>query len=129
MKIIDRIFRKKQKSDMPPISKDIPSMPKWEDIVKIMYDKELDRSDIENVIYSKDNSMRYLILRKSNKLMTFMLEALYPFDEDEWKYLSRNKNVLPAMWFFKKGNDSFFETKEELLNELKNEPEYKTYFE
>ena len=99
---------------------------------KMMYDKHLDAfsDEVVKVIYSKDRSMRYVVLKDEKEFFTYQLEAIYPYDEDEWKYICSHDNVLPAMWEPFRGivGKSVFENIDELLNELKAEPEYKQYF-
>ena len=82
------------------------------------------------VIYSKDRWMRYVVLKDEKEFFTYQLEAIYQYDEDEWKYICSHDNVLPAMWEPFRGivGKSVFENIDELLNELKAEPEYKQYF-
>ena len=125
MSFFDWLFRKKPK-------RNIPQMPSWESIVEMMRDKHLDAftDEVVDVIYSKDSSMRYVILREENGLFTYQLEAIYQYDEDEWKYICSHDNALPAMWEPFRGivGKSVFENKNELLKELKVEPEYKQYF-
>lgn len=125
MSFFDRIFCRKQKAD-------IPSMPSWETVVKMMYNKHLDAfsDEVVEVIYSKDRSMRYVILRGDNDLLTYQLEAIYQFDKDEWKYICSHDNSLPAMWEPFRGivAKSFFDSAEELQKEMESEPEYKQYF-
>ncbi len=107
-------------------------MPSWDTIVEMMYDKHLDNfaDEVVNVIYSKDHSMRYVILKDNNNHLTYKLEAIYQFDEDEWKYICAHDNALPAMWEPFRGivGKSVFESIEELQKEMKSEPEYKQYF-
>ncbi|MBQ8005911.1 MAG: hypothetical protein IJ303_06340 [Clostridia bacterium] len=125
MSIFNRLFRKKPKQDIPP-------MPSWEEIIKMMRDKHLDAfvDEVIDVIYSKDCSMRYVILKEENGLFTYQLEAIYQYDEDEWKYICSYNDALPAMWepFIGIVGKSIFENTDELLKELKTEPEYKQYF-
>lgn len=127
MNLFKWLFHKKAKPDIPP-------MPSWEATIEMMYDKDLDAfsSEITRVIYSKDKSMRYVILKNDNGLLTYQLEAIYEFDGETWEYLhlSKSSNKLPAMWEPYKGilEKSFFEREEDLLKELKSEPEYKQYF-
>ena len=107
-------------------------MPTWDTIVEMMYDKHLDNFTYEvvDVIYSKDRSMRYVIFKKGNGLLTYQLEAIYQFDEDEWRFICFNDNVLPAMWepIQRNAGRSYFENMAELRKEMVNEPEYKQYF-
>ena len=125
MNIFNWLFRKKP-------NRDIPSMPSWESIVEMMRDKHLDAftDEVVDVIYSKDSSMRYVILREENGLFTYQLEAIYQYDEDEWKYICSHDNALPGMWEPFRGivGKSVFENTNDLLKELKSEPEYKQYF-
>ena len=120
-----KLFKKKLKEEIPP-------MPSWETVVEMMYDKHLDAfsDEIAKVIYSKDRSMRYVVLKDEKGFFTYQLEAIYQYDEDEWKYICSYDNSLPAMWEPFRGivGKSFFENMDELLKELKAEPEYKRYF-
>ena len=74
--------------------------------------------------------MRYVILREKNGLFTYRLEAIYQYDKDEWKYICSHDNALPAMWEPLRGivGKSIFKNTNDLLKELKSEPEYKQYF-
>ena len=125
MSFFDRIFRRKQKADIPP-------MLSWETVVEMMHNKHLDAfsDEVVEVIYSKDRSMRYVVLKGDNNLLTYQLEVIYQFDEDEWKYIYSHDNALPAMWEPFSGIvcKSFFESAEKLRKEIESEPEYKQYF-
>lgn len=125
MNFFTKLFKKKLKEETPP-------MPSWETVVEMMYDKHLDAfsDEIVKVIYSKDRSMRYVVLKDEKGLFTYQLEAIYQYDEDEWKYICSHDNALPAMWEPFRGivGKSFFENLDELLKELNAEPEYKSYF-
>ena len=74
--------------------------------------------------------MRYVVLKDEKGFFTYQLEAIYQYDEDEWKYICSHDNALPAMWEPFRGiaGKSFFENMDELLKELNAEPEYKSYF-
>ncbi len=126
MKIFDKFLRRNADVFSPPRSS-------WEEIVAIMYDKYLDAfaDEVVDVVYSKDKSMRYVVLKDDKGLFTFQLEAVYQFDEEEWEYICSNDDALPAMWEPFKGiiGSSFFENKDELFKEMAEEPEYKLYFE
>lgn len=126
MNFFKRLFQKEK-------PKEIPAMPPWVEIVKMMYDKSLDAfvDEVVRVVYSADNTMRYVVLKNEKGLFTYQLEAIYQFDADEWKYICSNNVALPAMWEPFRGivGKSFFENEEELLKEMKEEPEYKQYFE
>ena len=125
MNLFNWMFRRKPKQD-------IPSMPSREVIVEMMRDKYLDAfaDEVVDVIYSKDCSMRYVILKDEKGLFIYQLEAIYRYDEDEWKYICAHDNALPAMWEPFRGivGKSVFENIDELLKEIKTEPEYKQYF-
>lgn len=125
MSFIAKSIKQKPRSKMPP-------MPSWENVIEIMYDKHLDAfaDEVVDAIYSKDRSMRYVVLKDDNSLFTYQLEAIYQFDENEWRYICSNDTALPAMWEPFKGIDSksFFESIAELRKEMESEPEYKQYF-
>ena len=111
----------------------IPPMPSWESVVEIMYDKQLDSvlDEVVKVIYSKDKTKRYVIVKSKKGFLTYGLEVLCAFDEDEWQFIGREKDALPGYWGPSSGRGvtSIFEREEELLRELVCEPEYKCYFE
>ena len=111
----------------------IPPMPSWESVVEIMYDKQLDSvlDEVVKVIYSKDKTKRYVIVKSKKGFLTYGLEVLCAFDEDEWQFVGRGKDALPGYWGPSSGRGvtSIFEREEELLRELVCEPEYKCYFE
>ena len=113
-------------------SKPIPTMPPWNEIVELMHDKNLDLfcDEIINVIYSKDNTMRYVILKNKKGLLRYKLEVLHQFDEEAWQYLCMDNDVLPAMWesHYDKSGVSLFVNEEELMKDLKSQSEYKIYY-
>ena len=125
MSFLTKLFKKNAKEETPP-------MPSWETVVEMMYDKHLDAfsDEVVKVIYSKDRSMRYVVLKDEKDFFTYQLEAIYQYDEDEWKYICSQDNALPAMWEPFRGivGISVFENMDELIKELKEEPEYKSYF-
>ena len=125
MNFLTKLFKKKPVVEIPP-------RPSWETVIEMMYDKHLDAfsDEIAKVIYSKDRSMRYVVLKDEKGFFTYQLEAIYQYDEDEWKYIYSHDNALPAMWEPFRGivGKSFFENMDELLKELNAEPEYKSYF-
>ncbi len=93
MRLFKRLFQNETVKEVPP-------MPSWESIVEMMHDKHLDAfsNEVVSVIYSKDKSMRYVVLKDEKDYFTYQLEAIYQYDEDEWKYICSHDNVLPAMW-------------------------------
>lgn len=116
----------------PKAKRNVPVIPAWEAVVEMMYDKHLDgyADEVVQVIYSKDKSKRYVILKDDKGFFTYQLEAIYQYDWDEWKYVASNNDILPAMWepFHGIVGKSLFENTIELLQELKTEPEYQQYF-
>lgn len=126
MNFFKALFYKEKRQKIPP-------MPSWSEIVEMMFDKKLDAfsDEVICVIYSVDKSMRYVVLKSEKGHFTYQLEAIYKYDEDEWIYNRSQNDVLPAMWEPFRGvvSKSFFESEEELLKEMKEEPEYKQYFE
>ena len=125
MSFLTKLFKKKSKEETP-------TMPSWETVVEMMYDKHLDAfsDEVVKVIYSKDRSMRYVVLKDEKDFFTYQLEAIYQYDEDEWNYICVRDNALPAMWAPFSGivGKSIFENIDELLKEIKTEPEYKQHF-
>ena len=111
---------------------DISLVPSCDRIVDSLYDKQLDSfcDEVIKVIYSKDRAMRYVVLKSEKGFLTYQLEAIYQFDRDEWKYISRNNDALPAMWEPFRGIEgkSVFSCIDDLEREMKAEPEYKRYF-
>ena len=128
MKWLKKLFNKNRQLEIEPV----PPMPSWDTIVELLYDKNLDSfcDEVINVLYSKDNSMRYVVLKDEKDIFTYQLEAIYQFDEDEWKYICSNDDALPAMWESYLGNvgSSLFANEEYLMNDLKSQSEYKQYF-
>lgn len=119
------LFRKKTNLDVPP-------MPSWETVVEMMYDKGIGAfaDEVRKIIYSKDRAMRYVILKDEKGIFTYQLQTIYQYDNDEWAYICSHDNALPAMWESFQGivGKSLFENEEELLKEMKHEPEYKQHF-
>lgn len=108
-------------------------MPSWEEIVKIMYNQQPAYiNEVVSVVYSNDKSMRYVVLKHENGLYSYQLEAIRPFEEEEWNYICMvtGKDWLPAEWATSRCNlgSSFFENEEELRKEMQQELEYKRYF-
>ena len=128
MKCLKRLFNKNRELDVKPI----PPMPSWDKIVELLYDKNLDSfcDEVISVLYSKDNAMRYVVLKDEKGIFTYHLEAIYQFDEDEWKYICSYDDALPAMWELYLGSCgcSRFANEEDLMNDLESQPEYKQYF-
>lgn len=89
MSFFKRLFQKEK-------PKEIPAMPPWSEIVEMMKDKHLDAfaDEVVRVVYSADKTMRYVVLKDEKGLFTYQLEAIYQFDEDEWKYICSHNDAL-----------------------------------
>ena len=74
MKWLKGLFNKNRKLDIKPI----PPTPSWDTIVELLYDKNLDSfcDEVINVLYSKDNAMRYVVLKDEKGIFTYQLEAI-----------------------------------------------------
>ncbi len=105
-----------------------PPMPSREKIVELMYDRELDAfsDEVVQVIYSKDHSMRYVILKNEAGAFTYQLETVTAYDETQWQYASCQ--ALPGFWEPVTCGKSLFENKEALLREITAEPAYRQHF-
>lgn len=126
MNFFQRLFHK-------PEVKPIPPLPTWEEIVGLMYDTGLDCADAQvvRVMYSEDRAMRYVVVKDHRGIYTYYLEAICPFDEDEWKCICQNEDALPAMWetpVGSQGGSHLFANEVDLLKALRAEPEYQQYF-
>lgn len=104
----------------------------WEDAVALLYDKQLDFvATVIKVIYSKDKSMRYVVLKDDRGLFSYELQAIYPYEEENKdKFVNLRDNEVSAQWkaFEGRRGKSLFETEEELLTQIENEPEFNKYF-
>ena len=121
---VKRLFRKFRKEK--PI---VPPMPEWNDIVEKLYNKNLDFLDstVEKVIYSKDKSKRYVVLKSDKGFFTYRLEKIYQLDEEEWSYQS-SYDMTPAFWQdVDNGRKSIFTSLEDALKEMEQEAEYKFF--
>ncbi len=117
-----KLFRKFVK-DKQVISK----MPEWNEIVEMLYDKNLDYFDDEvvKVIYSKDKAMRYIVLKSDTGFFSYRLEKIYQLHEEEGSYRC-SFDLTPAFWQdVDNGSKSIFSNLEDALKELKQEAEYK----
>ena len=125
MKWLKSFFKKKTVA--PPI-------PPYDEIVKSLYDKELNRSDsykICRVIYSNDKSKRFIILESNKGFFKYTYEEVCVFDELDWtSHFAYIENIKPGWWEPKDRAFaySFFGTEEETLEALKRETEYKQFF-
>lgn len=104
----------------------------WEEAVALLYDKQLDFvATVIKVIYSKDKSMRYVVLKDDRGLFSYELQAIYPYEEEnKEKFVNLQDNEVSAQWkaFEGRRGKSLFETEKELLTQIENEPEFNKYF-
>ena len=127
MKWLKSIFKKKKV--------DIAPMPPYDEIVKSLYDKELNYPDsikICQVIYSKDKSKRFVILKSNKGFFKYTYEEVCVFDELDWaSHYAYIENIKPGWWEPKDHSFaySFFGTEQEAVEALKRETEYKQFFE
>lgn len=105
--------------------------PSWEQVVEIMYDKQLEVYDEKTikVIYSKDKSMRYVITQGEDKFIRYRLERLYSLEE-EGEYIADQKDALPAIWepALESQKGSVFSDESDALNQIYSEANYKKFF-
>ena len=66
MNFLTKLFKKKPVVEIPPRHS-------WETVVEMMYDKHLDAfsDEVVKVIYSKDRSMRYVVLKDEKEFFTY----------------------------------------------------------
>ena len=127
MKWLKSIFKKKKV--------DIAPMPPYDEIVKSLYDKELNYPDsikICQVIYSKDKSKRFVVLKSNKGFFKYTYEEVCVFDELDWaSHYAYIENIQPGWWEPKDRSFaySFFGTEQEAFEALKRETEYKQFFE
>ena len=121
MKKFLRKFRKEKRV--------VPKMPEWNEIVEMLYDKNLDFLDltVEKVIYSRDKAKRYVILKSDKGFFSYRLEEIYQLGDEEWSYRC-SFDLTPAFWQeVDNGSKSIFSTLEDALKELEQEAEYKFF--
>ena len=123
---LSKLFRRN------PAQDPLPPIPQWEEIVSMMFDKGLDffRDEIAEVIYNTDRTKRFVILKSSNGYYKYAYEEIYAFDEEEWMYVGRQPDALPAIWMEPiswQGTSLYFKF-DDALKEIRVSPEYKAYF-
>ena len=123
MRLFHHMLQKKSKQ---------PPLPSLEEIVEALYDQDLDgfAHEVVEVLYSKDRSKRYIILKSKSGFYTYLLEGVCIWDEDEWQNIPSHENVIPGWWeTIERNNEkSFFGTMEELKKDLHAESEYRQHF-
>ena len=116
--IFGLFYKNKQTTNAP--SKKIP----WNEIVKECYDKGLNFIYlVVKVIYSDDKTERAAILQKPDMSYTISYEKLYPYDDDELKYIG---NGLHGYWSpDNRSMNSIFDTEENAITAIYSEPPFK----
>ena len=111
----------------------IPPMPPFSEIVEMMYDKNLSFSEdlqLVKAIYNQEKTKRFILLKSANGYFKYTYQELCVFDEEEWAYICKQENALPAWWkpMDRLCGNSFFGTEDDALQALMQEGEYKQYF-
>ncbi len=127
MNLFSKLFNRKE------ISTKVPAIPPLSEIIEMMYDKNLSFSEnlqVIKVIYNKEKTKRFILLKSVNGYYKYTYEELCVFDEEEWMYICNQKNAVPAWWnpMDRTFAYSFFGTEEDALTMLMQEKEYKQYF-
>lgn len=125
MKWLKSLFGKKKKIDAP-----LPPIPPFEEMVEYLYDKKLpvEKGEIIKVIYSKDRSKRFIVLKSNKGFYKYICEEICIYDMLDWEYFAFVNNAYPAWWETVLEEKSFFGTVEEAMYALILEAEYKNYF-
>ena len=103
----------------------------WNEIVELMHDKELNYNGIVDVLYSIDKAHRYVIVEDDDGYLSFAFEKIELDDEDILDYFPPSDEP-PAYWtidYQASRSISIFDDINNLMRELKSQPEYKIYFE
>lgn len=110
-------------------SKPVP-LPPWEQTVEKMrgvfpsYD-----SEILKAVYSLNGDRRFIVLKSEQGCITYLLEQLIQYDEDEYNYfLMTDSDASPADWQCVSRGKSLFDTEAEALRQMESEPQYRAYF-
>lgn len=96
----------------------------WRDVVRECYDTGLNHVyAIIRVVYSDNKEQRAVILKRADGLFSVVYEDLYPYSDDELKYISAGLHGYwrPALHASK----SIFDTEESAINAVYSEPSFK----
>ena len=109
-------------------------MSPMEEIVEIMYDKQLnyiEGIEVVNVVYSKDKSKRFVIIRNDKGFYKFEYQEICLFDEQEWNYICHSEDALPAYWsaIDNLNSYSFYGSEDDAIKVLLQDVKYRQYFE
>lgn len=135
--ILKNLFNIKDKNYYSPLQYEIEyekkSLPPWDEIIEMCYDKQLGGYDdaIEKVIYSKSKDFRAIILRTSTNIYTVSYEKLYPWDEEDKYEMSEYwSGGLPGYWggFSTSaiGTKSFYDSLKTAEREIFSIPEFRS---
>ena len=96
----------------------------WNEVIEACYDKQLSYCDnVIRVIYSDDRTERAVILQRMDKLYSVTFEKLFPYHDDELKYLTIDS--LPAYWSPGHYTNSIFDTVEGTVDAIMSTPPFK----
>lgn len=128
MKWLKKLFQREKATPIEP--------PPWEEIVEIMYDKDLGghMDEVAEVIYSRDRSKRYVVLKSNKGFYKFDYEELQPLDEEELMWTNADssdpKDCIFALWLpHDTSCRSFYGTLDEARRGISSHGAYKIYFE
>ena len=124
-KKIKSLFSRKKANDA------VPPKPSWQETVELMHDKSLTSYDeIVNVIYSANNEKRAVFFKSEHGFYYYSIEHLVEFDDEEWAFIAREPDALPAMWTAPMQTSalSVFGTQQEAWKDFLISPEYKSDF-
>ena len=97
-----------------------------------MHDKSLSSylDEIVKVVYSANNEKRAVFFKSHHGFYYYTIEHLVEFDDEEWAYIAREPDALPAMWTSPTQTSarSMFGTEQEAWNDFIISPEYKSDF-
>lgn len=106
-------------------------IPTLEKAAQMLHDKGLAvfEAEVIQVLYSTDQTMRFVVLKRKDGLYTYVFEWIVLFDEEILRLISPAENTPPGFWT-NPGNSqkSLFGSVQETLREIKEEPLFKRYF-
>ena len=107
--------------------------PPRQEIVETMLQQppaSLPDSEIIRLVYSADREKRLIITRDClRNCFRYVVEKLHMWSDEEWLFLSKTPDALPAMWERTgDGETSFFGTEQEIWSALACTPEYRLHF-
>ena len=98
------------------------NLPSFEEITNRMFDKDLDRiiDKLVQVIYTKNNSERYVIFKNEKGQFKYRHEKIFLYDENEiiWTGWNENSDFPPAYWAPVDEPNSFYGQEEDIIKEV-----------